>query len=90
MRGQTDLDDLVEHLQRTTRLDEGEARKVVDEALSFLRESLPEYVARRHSELRRAGRRNDEIYQLLIEEVAARPFAVPTLTERQVRRLIYG
>jgi hypothetical protein len=46
---------------------------------------------RRHRELKETeAQRNDTIYRRIAEEVAARPFACTPLTERQIRRLIYG
>ena len=38
----TDLDELVEYLARTTRLERGQAERLVDEVLSFLGEQ-PEH-----------------------------------------------
>ncbi len=81
---------LLSHLHRTTRLDRGEAEKVVRETLEYFSESLPEFVARRHRELRAQSLRNEAIYRRIAEEVRERPFAAGPLSERQVRRLVYG
>ena len=77
-RGQR-LDDLLGHLVRTTSLRAGTAGRLVEE-----------FVARRHRELQAEGLRNDEIFARIADEICARRFAAPQLTERQIRRLIYG
>ena len=88
-RGQR-LDDLLGHLVRTTSLRAGTAGRLVEEFLAFFSESLEEFVARRHRELQAEGLRNDEIFARIADEIGARRFAAPPLTERQIRRLIYG
>lgn len=81
---------LLDHLGRTTRLDREEAEKVVRETLAYFSESLSEFVARRHRELRATGHKNDAIYDRIANEVRTRRFVAEQLTERQIRRLIYG
>ncbi len=73
-----------------TRLDEAEAAKLVREVLAYFGETVAEFVARRHRELRHEQHRNDTIYERIAAEAAARRFAAPPLSERQIRRLIYG
>jgi len=84
------LDDLLGHLVRTTSLGAGTAGRLVEEFLAFFSESIEEFVARRHRELQAEGLRNDEIFGRIADEMGARRFAAPALTERQIRRLIYG
>lgn len=81
---------LLSHLERTTRLDRTEAEKVIQETLSYFSESLPDFVARRHRELRAESLRNEAIYRRIADEVRERRFVAGPLTERQIRRLIYG
>lgn len=81
---------LLSHLEHTTRLDRSEAEKVIQETLSYFSESLPDFVARRHRELRADGLRNEVIYRSIADEVRERRFIAGPLTERQIRRLIYG
>jgi hypothetical protein len=83
-------DDLIEHLGRTTRLEPGEAARVVEEVVAYFSESLEQFVRRRHAELQAEDRRNEAIFELIGEELRARRFAAPPLTSRQIRRLIYG
>lgn len=83
-------DELLSHLTRTSRLTLGEARRLTLEVLSYFSESPEEFVARRHHELRRAGHTNATIYEQIAAELEQRRFAAPRLTQRQIRRLIYG
>ena len=87
-----DLDDLATFLARSSRLDAAEARRLIAEIVAQLAaETVEQFVARRHRELKaQDAERNEAIYRRIAEEVATRPFAVARLTERQIRRLIYG
>jgi hypothetical protein len=87
---EADLQDLIDHLVRSTRLDAVEAGRVVDEVISYLSECPSEYVARRHAELRREGLANAAIFELLGAELDGRRFAAGPLSRRQIRRLVYG
>ena len=84
------MDDLVTFLERTSRLSRPEAERIIREVVEFFSESLEAFVARRHRELRGRGLRNEAIFQRIAAEVEERRFAAPLLTERQIRRLIYG
>ncbi len=81
---------LVQHLVATTGLDEAEARRVVGDVVAFHRESVEDYVRRRHAALQARGLRNPEIFTRVAAELAQRVVAPPTLSERQLRRMIYG
>ncbi len=85
-----ELTELVEHLCRMTRLAPFEARRVVEEVLAYLSESPAEFITRRHGELQREGYANAEIFQRLAGELEHRRFTAPRLSERQIRRLVYG
>lgn len=84
------MDDVVEHLVRTTPLPPPLARRVVEEVVAAFSEPVEDLVRRRHRELQRAGLTNAAIFALIADELAARPVAAPTLTERQLRRAVYG
>jgi hypothetical protein len=88
--GSDDLEELLEYLARTSRLDRSEARRVVDEVLSFLIEQPEEFVRRRHLALQRQGLANAAIFTQLQAELAQRRFPAPAYTTRQLRRIIYG
>ncbi len=81
---------LVRHLVESTGLTAAEAARVVEDVVSFYAEPVEQYVRRRHTELQTYGARNPEIFALLARELADRVVAAPPLTERQLRRLVYG
>ena len=82
--------DLARYLAASTGLPEPTANRVVRDVNAYYGETVAEFVSRRHAELRRKGRKNDEIWPLLAAELAQRRFAAADLTERQLRRMIYG
>ena len=81
---------LVDHLVATTELTEAEAARVVEDVLAFHAEPVEAYVRRRHAELKTYGARNTEIFSRLAEELAQRVVSAPALSERQLRRIVYG
>jgi hypothetical protein len=83
-------DDLVEHLVRSTPLSAGEAARVVAEVLGYFSEELPDFVRRRHAELKRRGLTNEHIFAALSAELATRRVAPPAMSARQLRRMVYG
>lgn len=85
-----DLDELVRHLASTSRLTAGEAAHLVDAVLSFLSETPEAFVRRRHLALQAEGLSNPVIFARLALELTQRRFRAPALTQRQIRRLIYG
>ena len=82
--------ELVERIVASTDLSPAEADRVAEDVLAWYREPLLDYVRRRHAELQQRGTRNAEIYRLLAAEIRRRPFAAPEVSERQLRRFIYG
>jgi hypothetical protein len=85
-----DLDDLAAYVARSSGLDPAQARRIVDDVLSYLSESPQDFVRRRHAALLRLGRRNEEIYAAIAGELAERRFPAPPWSIRQIRRVIYG
>ena len=81
---------LVDHVVSTTGLTPAEAARVIDDVVAFHAESVEEFVARRHVQLKTYGAKNDEIFTRIAEELAGRVVAAPRLSERQLRRMIYG
>jgi hypothetical protein len=82
--------DLVARIATSTGLSPAEAARVVEDVLAWYREPVEDYVRRRHASLRTYGHRNEEIYAIVAAELRERLVAAPELTERQVRRTIYG
>jgi hypothetical protein len=81
---------LVDHVVATTGLTAAEAARIVDDVLAFHAEPVETYVRRRHAELKTHGARNPEIFARLAEELAHVVVAAPELSERQLRRIVYG
>jgi hypothetical protein len=84
------FDDLVRHLERTLGLERAAAARVIDEVLAYFQETVDEFVVRRHGELQAESQRNQDIFGQITAELGQRRFAAPALTQRQIRRLIYG
>lgn len=82
--------ELIEHLCRHSNLTPGDAARLVEEVLAYYNESTGAFIRRRHYELQKSGLANATIYRLIGDELAHRRFKAETLTERQIRRTIYG
>jgi hypothetical protein len=63
---------------------------VVDDVLAFYAEPAEEFVRRRHAQLKEQGMRNPDIFSLVSTELSARLVSAPPLSERQLRRIVYG
>jgi hypothetical protein len=85
-----DAHDLVRHVAASTGLPETTARRVVADVSAYFEETVDEFVKRRHAELKSKNRKNDEIWPLIAAEVGSRRFGAPQLSERQLRRMVYG
>jgi hypothetical protein len=81
---------LVDHVVATTSLTPGEAARVVEDVIAFHAQPVEDYVRARHASLKTYGARNPEIFARIAEELAQRVVAAPELSERQLRRIIYG
>jgi hypothetical protein len=82
--------DLVDRVAGSTGLTPAEAARVVDDVLAWYREPVEEFVRRRHAHHRLYGKRNPEIFALIADELAGRLVSAPPLSQRQLRRIIYG
>jgi hypothetical protein len=82
--------ELVARLVASTGLTPGEAARVVEDVVAFHAETLEEYVRRRHAQLKTYGAKNTEIFARIAEELATRVVAPPPVSERQLRRIVYG
>jgi len=85
-----DLDELIGYLARSGSLTRSHAARLVDDVLGFLSETVEEYVRRRHTELQRAGASNRDIFERIGAELTRRRFRARGLSERQIRRIVYG
>jgi hypothetical protein len=82
--------ELVTRVAESSGLTEAEARRVVGDVLAHYAEPVEDYVRRRHARLQLHGARNAEIFRTIQRELEQRLVSAPTLTERQLRRMIYG
>ncbi|TQN46831.1 hypothetical protein FHX52_3561 [Humibacillus xanthopallidus] len=82
--------DLVARVAGSTGLSEAEAARVIGDVLAHYDEPVNDFVRRRHAALQLHGTRNPEIYRTIAAELSQRLVAAPDLTERQLRRIIYG
>lgn len=90
MSDRTELAELVAYLVRSTRLSESEAHKVVDDVLAFMSETPEDFIRRRHLALQSQGYSNAGIFAQIAKDLEERRFRAPELSERQIRRIIYG
>ncbi|MEE9334839.1 MAG: hypothetical protein V3U65_12200 [Granulosicoccaceae bacterium] len=86
----SDANDLIDHLCRHSPLTAEQAKQIVAEVNNYYRESVAVFVCRRHKELQHQGLSNNAIYNALMHEMPERRFSNEPLSERQIRRLIYG
>jgi hypothetical protein len=82
--------DLIRHIAASTGLPETTASRVVADVTAYFGETVEEFVRRRHGELQRRQRKNDEIWPQIAAELGARRFAAADVSERQLRRMVYG
>ena len=90
MKDKTNIQPLLTHLCNSSRLSQLEAQRMVAEIISYFSETTESYVQRRHRELKQEGLSNIQIYQRIEVELGELVFAAPTLSQRQIRRIIYG
>jgi hypothetical protein len=82
--------DLVRHVARSTGLDEATASRVVADVMEYFGQTAGDYVIKRHEDLKNRNRKNDDIWPLIVTELKARRFKAEELSERQLRRIVYG
>lgn len=83
-------EELIEHLCRVSALSPAEAAKVAEEVVAFFGETVEGFVRRRHAQLQASGAGNRDIFPALRAEIAGRRFRAAELSERQLRRMVYG
>jgi hypothetical protein len=82
--------ELVSRVAATTGLTRAEAERVVDDVVAYFDESTEDYVRRRHHALKEHGLKNPEIWSQISQELSHRVVSAPELSERQLRRIVYG
>lgn len=84
-----DLTSLLDHLEGSG-VSRGQAARLVDDVLAYFSETSEEFIRRRHRELQREGVANAASFAAIRHELGQRRVAGPQLSERQIRRVIYG
>lgn len=82
--------DLARYLAASTGLPEPTTARVIADVNAYYDENVEDFVRRRHGELRRKNRKNDDIWPEIAAELSTRRFRAPDLTDRQLRRIVYG
>jgi hypothetical protein len=82
--------DLIRHVTVSTGLPNATAARVIADVLAYFDETVEDFVRRRHHELRLRQFKNDEIWPAVAAEMTTRRFGAPALSQRQLRRLVYG
>jgi hypothetical protein len=62
----------------------------VADVVAYYAEPTEVFVRRRHGLLKANGMRNPEIFAQIHAELSYRVVAAPDLSERQIRRIVYG
>ncbi len=84
------MQDLVSRVAMSTGLSQSEAARVISDVVAYFSETTEEFVRRRHEHLQTYGMKNPEIFAQIRGELDRRVVAAPSLSERQLRRIIYG
>jgi hypothetical protein len=82
--------DLARYLAASTGLPQPTTVRVIADVTAYFGETIEEFVRRRHVELQQRQHRNHEIWPVIAAELRQRRFAAPGLSERQLRRIVYG
>lgn len=78
------------HLMRNYGFSDELIQQLWQDLLAFFVDNHEEYIRCRHLELQDQGMKNEQIYHVLRKEVLKMLFPGPKLTDRQIRRIIYG
>lgn len=82
--------ELVRHVVASTGLAPETAARLIADVVAYFGETAEQFVRRRHAELRRRHYGNASIWPVISAELAQRRVAAPELSERQLRRIVYG
>jgi len=82
--------ELIQHMVASTGLAPDVAARLVTDLLAYFNETTEQFVRRRHAELHRRGHGNAAIWPVISAELAQRRVAAAELSERQLRRIVYG
>ncbi len=83
-------EELVAQVADSTGLTRPEAARVIADVLAYYAEPVEKVVRRRHAQLKAHGMKNPDIFPQISNELTGSVVAAPPLSDRQLRRLIYG
>ena len=84
------LQDFILHISTTYGLTPADTDRLIEEFLSHFDETAESFVRRRHHEMQGMGRTNPAIFRAIQKEIPLSRFTAPDLSERQIRRMVYG
>lgn len=85
-----DFEKFKHHLLQIVNISENDLERLISEINDFYSMGVDSFVRSRHSDLQARYRlKNKQIYKIIQKEIKMRKFPV-SLTERQIRRIIYG
>ncbi|MBI9097210.1 MAG: hypothetical protein JEY91_01970 [Spirochaetaceae bacterium] len=71
-------------------VDESLLNHLLEDLGDYFSRDIKDYIGYRHHQLHSEGKRNNEIYLQIQNELKERRFAAPEMSIRQIRRAIYG
>jgi hypothetical protein len=83
-------EELIRHVVASTGLAPAVAVRLVADVLDYFGETTEQFVRRRHRELNRRGQGNAAIWPMIADELRDRRVMAEPLSERQLRRIVYG
>jgi hypothetical protein len=84
------MEDAIQRLQQLSGLTRAAAARAVLEVADAFALGVDDFVTARHAELQARGLDNARIFRVLRSELAELRFKAPPLSDRQLRRRIYG
>ena len=78
------------YVTTTYALNENDFERLLEDINVFYDLEIKDFIRIRHLELKSNGLKNDQIYAFLKKEIEARRFKNGQISERQIRRMIYG
>ena len=90
MNPKTIPEELIRHLSESAALSPADAERLALEVVHYYSGTVQDFIITRHQELQRSGLSNKAIFRLIEMEISDRLFTTDPVTERQIRRTIYG
>ncbi len=84
------LQEFTSYILDSFQLTEQEFDRLMDEFLAFFELEVEEFIRQRHLQLKKEGLKNEAIYEQINQELDSRRFKSADLSQRQIRRIIYG